>query len=359
MPDGTAPSTDEGDQRVLIWGAGAIGGTIGASLIRAGVDVTFVDVAAEHVQAIREGGLRVTGPIEEFTVSAPACTPAELSGQWPLALLCTKAQDTQAAGEALAPHVTPDGVVVSVQNGLNPLVLNGIFGAERVMGSFVNFGADYLEPGVVTYAGRGAVVLGEQDGQLTGRGHAIHALLRHFEPAAILSPNIMGYLWAKLGYGALLFATAVTDDGIADALARPENRAMYIELGREVMRVAVAHGVTPEGFNGFDPAAFLPGAGDAQARASMDAMVAFNRRSAKTHSGIWRDLAVRRRRTEVDAQVGWVVHFGQVHGVPTPLSSLVLQLIHDLEDGRRTLDPAGEDGPNMRALRAATPGVSA
>ncbi|WP_309573343.1 2-dehydropantoate 2-reductase [Deinococcus sp.] len=355
---GTHPPED-GFHRVLIWGAGAIGGILGAYLIRAGVDVTFVDVAAEHVRAIRTTGLHVTGPIEDFTVQAPAFTPDDVTGQWPLALLCTKAQDTQTAGEALLPHVTPGGAVVSVQNGLNPLILNRIFGSERVLGSFVNFGADYLEPGVVTYAGRGAVVVGEQNGDLTERAHAIHTLLRHFEPMAVLSGNIMGYLWSKLGYGALLFATAVTDDGIADALARPENRGVYIELGREVMRVARAHDVTPEGFNGFDPAAFLPGASDVQARASLDAMVAFNRRSAKTHSGIWRDLAVRKRRTEVDAQVGWIVHFGKEHGVPTPLSSLILKLIHDIEDGNRTLDPAGEDGPNMRALRAAMQGVTA
>ncbi|THF87402.1 2-dehydropantoate 2-reductase [Deinococcus sp. KSM4-11] len=350
---------EDDQQRVLIWGAGAIGGTIGAYLIQAGVDVTFVDVAEDHVQAIRAGGLQITGQFGDFTVPAPAYTPEDLSGQWPLALLCTKAQDTRSAGEALAPHVTEDGVVVSVQNGLNPLILNDIFGAGRVLGSFVNFGADYLGPGVVTYAGRGAVVVGEQDGELTDRARKVHALLRQFEPMAVLSQNIMGYLWSKLGYGALLFATAVTDDGIADALARPDNREMYIELGREVMRVARAHGVTPEGFNGFDPAAFLPGASDVQARASMEAMVAFNRRSAKTHSGIWRDLSVRKRRTEVDAQVGWVVHFGQEHGVPTPLSALLVQLIHDIEDGRRTLDPAGEDGPNMQALRAAIPEVTA
>ncbi|MFC3831664.1 ketopantoate reductase family protein [Deinococcus rufus] len=352
-------SSEGAQPRVLIWGAGAIGGSIGAALIRAGVDVTFVDVAAAHVQAIRDSGLRVTGAFGDHTVQAPACTPEELAGQWPLALLCTKAQDTESAGRALAPHVTPDGAVVSVQNGLNPLILNEIFGAERVLGAFVNFGADYLEPGVVTYGGRGAVVVGEQDGTLTARAHAIHTLLRHFEPAAILTPNIFGYLWSKLGYGSLLFATAVTDDSIADALARPENRAMYVELGREVMRVALAHGVTPEAFNGFDPAAFLPGAADAQAHASLDELVAFNRRSAKTHSGIWRDLSVRKRRTEVDAQVGWVVRFGHEHGVPTPLNALLVELIHDIEDGRRTLDTAGGDGPNMRALRAAMPAVGA
>ncbi|WP_293910411.1 2-dehydropantoate 2-reductase [Deinococcus sp.] len=335
--------TSPDQSRILIWGAGAIGGVIGAYLIRAGHDVTFVDVAAEHVRAIRTSGLKIVGPIEEFTVQAPAFTPDELQGVWDTIFLCVKAQDTQAAGEALARNLTPGGAVVSVQNGLNPLILNGILGAGRVLGSFVNFGADYLESGTVTYSGRGAVVIGEQGGQLTARARHLHALLKEFDDSAILTPNIFGYLWSKLGYGALLFATAVTNDGIADALDRIENRDLYTELGREVLRVAAAEGVTPEAFNGFDPAAFVPGASQEQARSSLAEMVAFNRRSAKTHSGIWRDLAIRRRRTEVDAQLGWVARFGVQHGVPTPLTARLIELIHDIEDGRRELSRANLD----------------
>ena len=338
----------EPDQaRLLIWGSGAIGGTIGAYLARAGHEVTFVDRAAEHVAAIRAEGLHIVGPIEDFTVRAPAFTPDELTGSWDTVLLCVKAQDTEAAARELLPFVSAEGGVVSVQNGLNPLLLNPLLGETRVLGSFVNFGADYLEPGVVTYSGRGAVVVGEQDGKITPRVQALHTLLQTFEPNAVLSPNIFGYLWSKLGYGALLFATAVTNDGIADALARPEDRDLYAALGREVLRVADAHGVRPEPFNGFDPAAFTPGATAAQTLASLDDMVAFNRKSAKTHSGIWRDLAVRRRRTEVDAQLGWVVHFGREHGVPTPISARLVDLIHDIEDGRRELSRE-----NLRELHA-------
>ncbi len=346
------PLTDQEPQRLLIWGAGAIGGCIGAYLIRAGHDVTFVDVAAAHVQAIREHGLKIVGPIQEFSVQAPAFTPDELEGQWDTMLLCTKAQDTEAAGKALAPHLVGAGMLLSVQNGLNPLILNPILGKERVLGSFVNFGADYLEPGTVTYSGRGAVVVGEQGGELTPRAHQLHALLCQFEPNAVLTPNIYGYLWSKLGYGALLFATAVTHDGIADALARPEDRELYIELGREVMRVAAAERIAPEAFNGFDPSAFLPGATEAQARASMDEMVVFNRKSAKTHSGIWRDLAVRKRRTEVDAQLGWVVEFGQRLGVPTPITARLVEQVHELEDGRRELSRSNLD--ELRGLLPAT-----
>ncbi|PYE49365.1 ketopantoate reductase family protein, partial [Deinococcus yavapaiensis] len=334
--------------KVLIWGAGAIGGTIGAYLVRAGHDVTFVDRDADHVRAIREEGLAIEGPIDTFTVRAPAFTPDEVRGEWAHVLLCTKAHDTASAARALKPHVTPDGCVVSVQNGLNPLILNETFGEAHVLGSFVNFGADYLRPGVIHYGGRGAVVIGEQDGRISERARALHAALRQFDEHAVLSPNVFGYLWSKLGYGALLFATAVTNDAIADALANEEDRPLYVALGREVMRVALAHGVTPEAFNGFDPAAFLPDSGDARANASMNDMVAFNRKSAKTHSGIWRDLAVRKRRTEVDAQLGWVVHFGREHGLQTPITARLVELVHDIEDGRRELSRANLD--ELRSL---------
>jgi 2-dehydropantoate 2-reductase len=64
-------------------------------------------------------------------------------------------------------------------------------------------------------------------------------------------------------------------------------------------------------------------------------MVAFNRRSAKSHSGIWRDLVVRKRRTEVDAQLGPIVDIGRRHGIPVPLTARLIELIHDLEENRR------------------------
>ena len=106
-------------------------------------------------------------------------------------------------------------------------------------------------------------------------------------------------------------------------------------LGREVAAVAAAERVRLEAFNGFDPAAFLAGAEVATIERSFGDMVAFNRKSAKSHSGIWRDLAVRKRRTEVDAQIAPIVEIGQSHGLAGPLTARLVELIHDLENGRR------------------------
>ena len=321
--------------RTLIWGAGAIGGTLGAYLARAGGDVTMVDTAADHVEMIARAGLRITGPIDEFTVHVPAFTPETLAGTWDEIILATKAHHTGIAVRALLPHLGADGSVVSAQNGLNELEIAAVVGAARTVGAFVNFGADYLEPGVIHYGGHGAVVVGEIDGRITPRATAIRDAWHHFSPRAIVTANIWGFLWGKEAYGAMLFATALTNESIADALALPAYRPMYIALAREILAVAAARSVIPEAFDGFDPAAYLGTAPAGAAEASLDQLVAHNRRSAKSHSGIWRDLAVRKRPTEVDAQLGIVVTLGALAGVPTPLTARVVALIHDVERGAR------------------------
>jgi 2-dehydropantoate 2-reductase len=325
--------------RCLVWGAGAIGGTLGAYLARAGHDVTLVDIVAEHVAVINRSGLTISGPIAALTTPLPAFTPDTLRGAWDTIILATKAQHTETAARALLPHLTPAGCVISAQNGLNELAIAAAVGETRTVGAFVNFGADYLEPGSILYGGRGTVMVGEAFGdpshRVSPRVLGVRDAWRDFDERAAATPNIWGYLWGKEAYGAMLFATALTNDSIADCLARPEHRPLYIALAREILAVARSRGVHPESFDGFDPAAYLPDAPAGAAEQSLDHLVAHNRKSAKTHSGIWRDLAVRKRPTEVDAQLGIVVALGVEAGVPAPLTSAVVKLIHEIERGER------------------------
>ena len=323
------------DSATLIVGAGAIGGTIGAHLVRSGHRVTFVERARDHIERMREAGLSLTGPLAQFSVPVSVSLPEDLHGQYDQVLLCVKAQDTEAATRWLAPHLAPGGHVVSVQNGLNELVIATIVGAQRTIGCFVNFGADYLSPGVVQYSGRGAVVLGEIDGRMTARLRELHRLFRIFDERAVLTENIWGFLWSKEAYGALLFATALTNESIAGCLALPRYRHLFVALAREVLDVPAAKGIRCEPFDGFQPGAFVRGSTDGEAADSLDSLVAHNRRSVKTHSGIWRDLAVRKRRTEVDAQLGAVVREAQACGIATPITARLIELIHEIESGAR------------------------
>jgi 2-dehydropantoate 2-reductase len=323
--------------RILVWGAGAIGGTCGAYLKRAGHDISFVDVVPEHVREIRTRGLRITGPVDQFTVVAPAFEPNEVQGTWECIFLAVKAQHTEAAVRALVPHLAQDGFVLSLQNGLCETIIAPIIGRDRTVGAFINYSTDWIAPGEVMFGSRGAVVLGELHGRITPRLQALHAILSEFEPGAITTDNIWGYLWGKLGYGAMLFAQALGGKGIADCLARPELMPVWRAIGREVNEVTLAEGITPMGFNGYDPQAFMPNAPREAAERAIADLVAFNRPSAKTHSGIWRDLFVRQRTTEVDVQIKPIAEIGARHGIATPTISKLVEMIHEIEGGRRPM----------------------
>jgi len=322
-------------ETILIWGAGAIGGTLGAYWARAGIDVLMVDINAEHATVCSTDGLTIEGPVDTFKQVVPATTPDQVTGTYARIVLAVKAQDTAAALVQLAPHLADDGFVLSAQNGLNEMLISESLSVQQTMGCFVNFGADWHAPGTILFGNRGAVVVGELDGRTLKRTHEMLALLRIFEPDAVLSENIWSFLWGKLGYGAMLFGTALTNDSMSANFADRSRMKVWIALGREVMAVARARNVDPTGFNGFDPAAFMPGADEELAAQSIANLAEFNRHTAKTHSGIWRDLAVRKRDTEVDAQVALVADLGKQSGIACPALRCLVALIHDIEQGRR------------------------
>ena len=315
----------------VVVGAGAIGGTVGARLARDGHDVLFCDADPAHVAAMNADGLTLEGPLEQFTVPARAVAPDALPDGLGAVLLAVKHQHTRAALEAIAPRLAPDGFVVSLQNGINEPLIAEAVGPERTVGAFVNFGADYLAPGRIHYAGRGTFVVGELDGRMSERVRGLAADLE-----AEATANVMGYLWAKEAYGAMLFATAVSDLSIADALAEPRYRALFLGVAREALADAQA---PPEPFDGFD-AEDLEG--------SIERLVEFNRRSAKTHSGIYRDLAVRRRPVEP-----------LLDGLGGPLIARTNEVIREIEAGRRVCEVANLELLAAHARMEAVPELNA
>ena len=324
---------------VLIWGAGAVGGTIGASLARAGISVQMVDIEPEHAKICSKIGLEVEGPVDNYRQKVPCVTPKELRGSYDRIILAVKATATVDAVSALKPHLNSTGFILSAQNGLNEHYIADQLGQHRVMGCFVNFGADWLEPGRILYGNRGAMVIGELDGSIKSRTRDMHEVMRIFEPDAMITENIMGYLWGKMCYGSMLFATALTGESMATNFADETRIPILSAIAKEVLLTAAAEGVNPTGFNGFDPAAFMPNAHIGAAFDCMAKMADFNRNTAKTHSGIHRDLVVRKRPTEVDHQPGIVIKIAESHNLYTPLLKRLVSPIHDLEQNRREISP--------------------
>lgn len=319
--------------QLTIIGAGAIGGTIGAHMIRAGHDVTFCDLDEAHVNAINERGITIEGPVENFTVRAKAILPAQLPKTLHNVAVAVKSHQTKDAAQLLRGRLDPDGFVVTLQNGLTAQELSEVVGAERIIVSFVNFGADYLSPGVIMQGNIGTFRVGELTGsEITPR---VRELVDAF-PYAEATNNILGFLWGKEAYGAMLYAGATSDLSIADHLEQPKYRPLMMAMAREVLAQAP---VTPEAFDGFDPNDLA---------GSLDRLAAFNRKSAKTHSGIYRDLTIRKRKTEVD---------DLLRDLKGPLTNFVGAIIHSIERGERVCEVANLDllAAYERALRLGEP----
>ncbi|MCH1883868.1 2-dehydropantoate 2-reductase [Agrococcus sp. ARC_14] len=314
-------------------GAGAIGGTLAVHLHLAGADVQLVDADPAHVAAIRAGGLRVRHPGGELSAELPIFTPDEAPESLGAVLLAVKAQATDSVAAWIAPRLTPEGWVASLQNGLNEATIASHIGAERTVAAFVDLFADVIEPGVVLDGGIGAIALGEHAGGVSERVRTLAHDLRHWgEP--IVTGNVPGFLWSKLGFGAMLVATALADEDMGVLIDR--HRPGMHALVREVLTVARAEGIELESFDGFEPDAYL--ADPARAEAATDGLAAWLATQTKKRSGIWRDIAVRGRRTEVPTQYRPVLDTAGGHGIATPLTQWLIEKIELLETGRIATD---------------------
>ena len=293
-------------------GCGAIGGTVAAGLVRDGHDVLVCDADPAVVAAINADGLRIEGPVEQFTARPGAIGPGELPDRidYPVLVAC-KQLHTAAAAELIAGRLAGEAFVASLQNGLPSPALAAAAGPGRVVQACVNFGADVVAPGVVMRGNRGTFKIGEIDGTPSARVDALAADIADAEATT----EVMGFVWGKEAYGATLFATAVSDLAIHEVFDNTAYHPLLLAIAREVLAQAP---VRPLPLDGFDPDD-LPG--------SLSRLADFNRRSAKSHSGIYRDLMIRHRKTETEAILGPLQGF---------LIRRTAELIAAIEAGTRT-----------------------
>jgi 2-dehydropantoate 2-reductase len=321
----------------VVVGAGAIGAIIGAALIETGHTVRFIDANREHVEAVRRGGLRLSG-YRVTKVDAPIATPEE--ADWPLlhVLLAVKSPHTLDALRPLAHRLAPDGFVVSLQNGLEEYRIADLVGAERTIGAFLTFGGHYKSPGEVVFGGPGAFRIGEIDGARTSRLAMLQQVFSALQPVEV-TDNIFGFLWSKIVLSAIYFATATTDVDVVDLYAVTRYRDLFGKLAGEVVAVADVKAIHLEIFDGFDANVFRPSTTVAPAALAVTwaGQNHYWTSHKNTRTGIWRDLAIHKRRTEVDRLIGPVIEMGREHGLGTPGLSRLVAIVKDIENGKKAL----------------------
>ncbi|HEX3723246.1 MAG TPA: 2-dehydropantoate 2-reductase [Nitrolancea sp.] len=335
--------------QITIIGAGAIGGTTGAFLSQAGHEVTLVDVVLEHVQLLNEQGVHLIGVRGDHFYPVRALLPEELTGPLGTVILAVKTHFTEDAMRQYGPLLASDGYVVSMQNGLNEEIIARHVGNERTIGAFVHFGADYLEPGLIQLGQEHDIFLGELNGEITPRLEELQGVLSAVMPTNLTS-NIWGYLWGKLVYGTMSFVISCVDAPVPEVLANPLARRVARAAASETARVGAAQGYRLEPIGPFEPIDFLPGPGwEARANGSLDRIVDEMANSIKQHTGVWRDLRIKRRKTEVERHAE-VAARGESLGIAMPLNRAIVALVHEIEQGER-----GMGWDNLDVLAAQIP----
>ena len=335
---------------IAVVGCGAIGGLAGFYMARAGEEVLFIDENADHVRAIRERGISINGVHGPASIGPQrACTPEELAKPLDgLIFLACKSQATDAAARSIAPRLGEAACVVSLQNGMNEETIAGIVGHGRTMGALPDYGGAYLEPGVLEAVHEGIVYVGELDGALTPRAREAARLLGLGPNVCELLTDIVGRVWTKQVYNSQIVPTALVDDTIVNVLGRRDMQRLAGAAVREAMRVADAARVHIQADPWFEPALYRPDttAGTARLLAAYDRLVEHlgghqvtagpgGYRYVKRASGIHWDIVYRRRRSEA-AYLTVACVAGQ-YGVPVPLNARIVQMLGEVEAGRRDL----------------------
>ncbi len=302
--------------KIAVMGAGGVGGYFGGLLAKAGHPVTFI-ARGQHLQSIRNNGLRVAHNAGEFVVEAAATDNPKEVGPVDLVMLCVKAYDTDSALEVMAPLVGPDTTVLTLQNGVESHIsVSAAFGEGHALP-----GAAYVEsridsPGVVVQTGHVArIVFGEASGEETARVRRMRDVMLSAGINAEVSPDVLATLWTKfLFIAAVAGLTSACRKRIGDLLEKPGYREILVEAMREIEAVGRAKGIN------------LDEAVVAQTMEYVEGAV--KDITASMHLDLERG-----RRLELEIFNGAVVRMGRETGVATPVNHLLYMVLKPHVDG--------------------------
>jgi len=234
--------------RILIVGAGSIGGYFGARLVQAGRDVTFL-VRPARAAALREAGLQVLSPRGDFSVTPRLALAGELDAPFDIVLIAVKAFGLAAAIEDLAPAVGPDTLILPLLNGLRHIDdLQARFGAARVAGGVCRVSTTLDAQGrIVQLTPLHELLFGELDGSRSARIEALHAFLGGAGFDARLSAHIRQDLWDKWVLLATLGGVCTLARATVGDIAATDGGGAFVRaFFDEVAGVAGAAGFAPE-----------------------------------------------------------------------------------------------------------------
>jgi 2-dehydropantoate 2-reductase len=302
--------------KVAVLGAGAVGCYFGGMLARAGAPVTFIG-RPQRVEALKKDGLFLESISFQERVRVSASVAMDAIRDAAVVLFCVKTLDTEEAAKALAPHLAPGALVLSLQNGVDNVERIRAAGRFEAVAAVVYVAAAMVAPGHVKHSGRGDLIVGDVMNGRRGEPERLASLFARAGVPCVVSDKIRAELWTKMSMNCAYNAVSALGRAKYGRVVRhPEARTVLRLAVQETVAVARAAGIyLPE--EELVQAAFRLGEAMSEATSST---------AQDIHRG---------KRTEIDSLNGYVARLGAELGVATPVNQTLHALVKLLEEAEQ------------------------
>jgi len=300
--------------KIVIVGPGAIGSLFSAFLAKSGAELWLLDKDKERAHKINQQGIIIEGISGNWQAAVKVTVEINEIGSADLIIICVKSYDTKEAILKVKPLIGEDTLVLTLQNGLGNIeIISEVIGQDKVIGGVTNQGATLLDVGHIRHAGKGETVIGRIDGKISAQLRSIREVFNKVGLETRISRDIKGLLWSKLiinvGINALTAITRL-------------NNGRLIEFAgtRKILNAAVMEAVKIAKRKRIkliydDPLAKVEAVCEA---------------TSLNISSMLQDV-LKKKRTEIDFINGVIVRQGQELGIPTPVNSVLTDLVKTIE----------------------------
>jgi len=329
--------------KIVVIGAGAIGGVTAAYMAMGGIDVTLVCKRQNILDAIRGAGVHIVGKRgEHFIDVKTVLNSSDLGKQqeqekFDYCLIATKAYDLKEAAVNILPYLADDGLIVSMQNGICIDLLTEVVGRARAAQAVVTWSCTMRGDAFFEITGEGGFILGRADGAIDQKLEELKIALDKMAPTKI-TDSILNEMFSKLIINSgITCGGAITGQRLGQMLKSRQARRFFIALVKEDLALANAMGLKVPPFGGqLDYYQFIKGEGlISNLRRNMILSI-IGRKYRNLKSSSLTSLQ-RGGKTEVDTLNGWISNKARERNVSTPVNDYVVKIINEIENGQRAI----------------------
>ncbi len=330
--------------KYAIYGAGSLGTVLGAYITEAGEKIDLINRNRAHVEALKRDGAVIGGTVNK-TVPVRALLPEEMEGPYDIILLMTKQMNNRETVSFLRPFLSPQGVLVTLQNGLPEPGIAEIIGPERTIGCIVEWGATLEAPGHCRLTSDPASLsfhMGRMKEVREESIEAVRALLEKMCPVA-MEENLMGVRWSKLLINATFSGIGTVMGGrFGDVAENPKAREIAIRCMKECMDTGRAAGVTFAPVQGKNITLLFDYHTPIKRALAKRLLPIAMKKHRLIEPSMLQDLK-KGKACEVDGINGVICEWGRKTGVPTPINDQIVEIIRMEERGKLPLEATNLD----------------